>query len=114
MEGSAHDVVVVAGEDREARASLEVPKTEGLVVGGRQDPGILGGIGMELDGPDVIQMAQEGEEAAPQLVVPNLDLVVVAAGHDERLVQVKVDAADGPLVLLEAVDDGPDAVVPPA
>ena len=57
MEGGTHDVVVVAGEDREAGAVLEVPKTEGLIIGRRQDPGILSGIGMELDGSDVIQMA---------------------------------------------------------
>jgi len=60
--------VVVAGEDRETGAVLEVPKAEGLIVGRRQDPGILRGIGMELDGSDVIQMAQEGEEASSELL----------------------------------------------
>ena len=114
MEGGAHDVVVVAGEDAEAGPALEVPKPEGLVIGRGQGPGVLVGVRVELHRADVVQVAQEGEEAAAELVVPDLDLVVVASGHDEGLVQVEVDAADGPLVLLEAVHHGPNPVVPPA
>ena len=112
VEGSAHDVVIVSSEDRQTRTTLKVPKTESLIIRRREDPGVLGGIGVELDGADVIQVTQEGEETAAELVIPNLDLVVVTAGYDERFVQVEVDATDRTVVLLETVNDGTDAVVP--
>jgi len=47
------------------------------------------------------------------LIIPHFDLVVITAGHDERLVEVKVNATDRALVFLEAIDNGPNAVVPP-
>jgi len=46
------------------------------------------------------------------LVIPDLNLVIVTSGHEERLRGVKVDAPDGPVVLVEAVEEGAHAVVP--
>lgn len=69
---------------------------------------------MKLHGADIVQMAQQGEEAAAQFVVPHFDFVVVSARDDEGLMEVEVDAADGAIMLLEAVDDGADAIIPPA
>jgi hypothetical protein len=57
-------------------------------------------------------MSQQGKEAPSELVIPHLDLVVVAPGNQQRLCVVKVDASNGPVVLLETVNDRPDAVVP--
>ena len=67
---------------------------------------------MELDRADVVEVAEQREQAAAQLVRPDLDAVVVAARGKERLRGVEVDAADGAVVLVEAVDEGPHAVVP--
>jgi hypothetical protein len=67
---------------------------------------------MELDGPNVIEVSQKSEKAPAELVVPHLDLVVVAPRDQQRLGVVKVDASDGPIVLLEPVNDRPNAVVP--
>ena len=69
VELGAHDVVVVAGQDRDAVARLPVPDADGLVVGRRQDPGVLV---VEQGGADVVQVAQQGEDAPTLFVVPYL------------------------------------------
>ena len=70
MEHAAHDVVVVAGEDGDAVAALPVPDADGLVVGGREDPGVLV---VEHGGPDVVEVAHQVEQAPLLLVVPHLE-----------------------------------------
>lgn len=57
-------------------------------------------------------MPQQSEKAPMRLVIPHLNLVIIASGDEERLGLVEVDAADGAVVLLEAVDERPHAVVP--
>ena len=69
MEHAAHDVVVVPSEDRDAVAALPVPDADGLVVGGREDPGVLV---VEHRRPDVVQVAHQVEQATLLLVVPHL------------------------------------------
>jgi hypothetical protein len=67
---------------------------------------------MELHGANIVEVAVEREEAAVGLVVPHLDFVVITSGDEERLGGVEVDSADGPVVLVEAVEEGAHAVVP--
>ena len=86
---------------------------------------------VEEDGADIVQVAVQCEQASSGLVGPDLDLVVVAARDEPALVSVysstrpprprscsqwlrlvEVDAADRPVMLLEAVDQGAHAVVP--
>ena len=69
VELGAHDVVVVPGEDGDAGAGLPVPDADRLVVGGREDPGVLV---VEHRRADVVQMAQQVEQASLQLVIPDL------------------------------------------
>lgn len=110
MKGGAHDIMIVSRQDRETSATGIVPETERLIVRRGEQPGKLSG--MELYSANVIQMAEQRKEAAAQLVVPDLDLVVVSAGHQQWFGTVEVDAADGAVVLLKAVYDRSDAVVP--
>ena len=69
MELGTHDIVVVAGEDADARPGLPVPDSDGLIIGGRQDPGVLV---VEHRRTNVVQMTKQLEQAAFLLVVPNL------------------------------------------
>ena len=57
--------MVVTGEDGDALARLPVPDSDGLIVGGGEDPGMFV---VEVDGTDVVEMAVKGEETAPRLV----------------------------------------------
>ena len=72
VEHAAHDVVVVPGQHRDAVPALPVPDADRLVVGGREDPGVLV---VEHGGPDVVEVAHEVEEAPLLLVVPHLKRV---------------------------------------
>jgi len=74
MEQGTHDVVIVTGQNGDARARLPVPDADGLVVAGADNPWVLV---VELDGADVIKVSEESEEAPMELVVPHLDLVIV-------------------------------------
>ena len=65
-------IMIVTCQDRETSTSGKVPKTERLVVTGRQNPWELSCIWMELNRSNVIQMAEQSKEAASQLVVPDL------------------------------------------
>lgn len=67
---------------------------------------------MELDRADVVKVPMECEEAAMCLVVPHLNLVIVTSRDEERLGLVEVNAADGAVVLVEAVEERAHAVVP--
>ena len=69
MKLSTHDVVVVAGENADARPRLPVPDPNGLIVGGRENPGVFV---VEHRRPDVVQMAQQVEQASLLLIVPDL------------------------------------------
>ena len=69
MELSAHDIVIVAGQDGNAASTLPVPNSDGLIIRAGQHPRILM---MKHGGPDVIQMAQEVKEASLLLVIPHL------------------------------------------
>lgn len=109
MELGAHHVVVVSREDGDAVAGLPVPYPDGLIVGRREDPGILV---VEHGGSDVVEVSHQVEEAPLELVVPHLDLVVVAARDEERLLLVEVDPAHGPVVLVELLQEGAHPVVP--
>ncbi len=109
VESGAHHIVIVPGQHRDAGARLPVPDADGLVVGRVHDPWVLL---VEGDRADVVQVAEQREEAPPQLVVPHFDLVVVAARYEQRLRLVEVHAADGAIVLIEAVNQRAHAVVP--
>jgi len=67
---------------------------------------------VELHSANVIKVPMKCEEAALSLVVPDLNLIIITSGHEERLRGVEVDASDGPVVLVEAVEEGAHAVVP--
>jgi hypothetical protein len=67
---------------------------------------------MEKDGSDVVEMTVERKQATATLVRPNLDLVVVATRNEEWLRLVEVDAADGPIVLFESINQRSHSVVP--
>lgn len=67
---------------------------------------------VEKNRPNVVQVAIEGEEAAACGERPNLDLVVVSSGYEQRLGAVKVDAADGAVMLLKPIYQGAHAIVP--
>ena len=90
VELRAHDVVVVAGEDGDARALLPVPDADRLVVRRRHDPRVLH---VELHGADVVEVAEQRKQAAPQLVVPYFDFVVVTSSHKDGLRNMKVNSA---------------------
>ena len=99
----------LTGQHRDGGPRLPVPDPQGLVVARAQDPRARR---VKLHRPDVVEVAQQREQAAAQLVRPDLDAIVVAARGEERLGGVEVDAADGAVVLVEAVDEGSHAVVP--
>ena len=105
----ARQKILLTGEDRDGGPRLPVPDPQRLVVARAQDPG-AGPV--ELDGADVVEVAEEREQAAAELVRPDFDAVVVASGCEERLRGVKVDAADGAIVLVKAVDERAHAVIP--
>jgi hypothetical protein len=99
---------VKGGTNPHAAAVLPVPDSDGLVVGGTDDPWMLretsvvrreieratscmtwhvtcdaarAHLVMELHGANIVQVPDQREGAAPKLVVPNFDLVVVASAH---------------------------------
>jgi hypothetical protein len=112
MKGGTHDIVIVTGQDTQARSLVKVPETKGLIVTSRQDPRKLRRVGMKLDGANIIQMTQEGKETTAQFVIPYFDLVVITTGYNERICQVKVDATDGSIVLFKTINDGSDPIIP--
>lgn len=57
-------------------------------------------------------MSKQGKQTSVSFVIPHLDLVIISSGHEERLCDVEVDAPDGPVMLVEAVDECPHPVVP--
>lgn len=67
---------------------------------------------MELDSADVIKMPKKCKKTPMCFVIPDLDLVVITSGDEEGLGVMEVNPPDGTVVLLEAVDEGPHAVVP--
>lgn len=108
MELSAHDVVIVTGQDRNTSPALPIPYSDGLVIGSRKNPRVLV---VEEDRSDIVKMALQGglrktiddrndtscqiptpaehlwhrltyiqcEQTAPSFVIPNLDFVVVTS-----------------------------------
>ena len=112
MKGGAHDVVIVTRQHAQATAAGKVPQAQRLIVRRTQDPRKLCGVGMKLHRANVIQMSQQSKQAAAEFVVPHFDLVVVATRYEQRFGQMKIDAADGTVVLFEAINHCPDAVVP--
>lgn len=56
-------------QDADASPTLPVPYPDGLIVTGRNHPGVLL---MELHCTDVVQMAKQREEASSKLVIPHL------------------------------------------
>lgn len=67
---------------------------------------------MEEDGADIIQVSIQSEETSPGLMRPDLDLVVISAGDEQRLSLMKVYTSDRSIMLFEAVNEGPHAIVP--
>jgi len=100
MKLGAHGVVVVASHCAYQRAILPVPYSYCLVIGRRENPGMLV---VEKDGTDVVQVAVQSEQASSSLVRPYFDFVVIAARDKQRLSLVKVYASDRPIVLFESV-----------
>jgi hypothetical protein len=67
---------------------------------------------MELHSANVVKVPMKCEETAVCLIIPDLNLIIITSGDEERLGGVEVDAADRPVVLVEAVEEGAHAVVP--
>lgn len=67
---------------------------------------------MEEYSAHVIQVAIQCEKTPASLVVPDLNLVVVTSRHKQGLGRMKVDTADGAIVLFESVNESSHAVVP--
>lgn len=88
---------------------LPVPDSNGLIIGGGQNPRKLV---VEEDGSHVVEMAVECEEASPSLIRPDFDLVIVTTRYKERLCFVEVDAADRPIMLLKSIDQCAHPVIP--
>ena len=67
---------------------------------------------VEEDCANVIQMPVQCEETPASLVRPDLDLIIVSTRNKERLCLVEVDSPDGPIVLLESINQCPHSIVP--
>lgn len=67
---------------------------------------------VEENRPHVVQMPIERKQTSASLVAPNLDLVIISAGHEQRLRLVEINATNGTIVFLKAVDQRAHAVVP--
>lgn len=80
MELRAHHVVVVSGQDTDARSRLPVPDADGLIIRRTQHPGILV---VEHGGANVVQVTEQGEDAALLLVVPDLKRISLAGVRRE-------------------------------
>ena len=61
---------------------------------------------------DVVQVAQQREETAALLVIPYFYFVVVTTGDEHGLRAVKMNAADGTIVLVKFLDQRAHAVIP--
>lgn len=109
MKLCAHHVVIVSSYYANARTALPVPDPDGLVVGSTENPRILV---MEHSGSDVVQVTEQGEDAPSLLVVPHFDFVIIAAGNEQRLLIVKTYTPNGPVVLVELVEQGAHTIVP--
>lgn len=90
MEGSAHDVVLVASQDGDYVAILPVPDPDCLVIRCREDPGQ---VVVELNSPNVIKMPSQHEKTLLHLVVPHSHFVIVSSTHEQRLGLVESDAS---------------------
>lgn len=117
MELRAHHIVVVSGQDADARSRLPVPDADGLIIGCTQHPGILV---VKHGRANVVQVTEQREDAALLLVVPdlkrmyhqlkfeeknfpsnaNLNFEVVTTGYEERLLIVKRNSSNGAIVLV--------------
>ena len=131
MKLSAHSVVVVPRHGAEQRAVLPVPYPNRLIIRGADNPRELM---VEEDGPNVIQVPVQCEQTPPRLVRPHLDLVVITTRYEQGLPRckqalslssplfcstaiphlcfVKVDTADGSIVLFEPINQRSHAVIP--
>lgn len=67
---------------------------------------------VEENSPHVVQMPIERKQASASLVAPDLDLVIISSGHEKRLRLVEINATDGAIVFLKAVNQHAHAVVP--
>lgn len=67
---------------------------------------------MEEHRSHVVQMTIEREQTPPSLVAPDLDLVVITAGHEEGLGRVEINASNGAVMFLKAINEGAHTVVP--
>ena len=67
---------------------------------------------VEEDCTDIVQMAIEGEEASSTLVRPDFDLVIITTRNEQRLGLVEVNASNGTVMLLKAVNQGSHPVIP--
>jgi hypothetical protein len=57
-------------------------------------------------------MTEQCKETTAEFIIPNFDFVIVTSGNDEGFHEMKVDAADGTVVLFKSVDDCSHAVIP--
>lgn len=92
MELRAHDIVVVARQDRNAVPALPVPNANRLVIRSTDNPGQLL---VEKHSPDVVQVAIQRKQTSALLPVPEFDFVVVAARNKHGLGIVEADATHG-------------------
>lgn len=109
VELGTHYIVIVPGQNTDARSRLPIPNPDRLIIGRTQDPRILM---MEHRRADVIQMPQQREDAPPLLVVPHLDLEVVSAGNEKWLLAVECNSPNRSVMFIELFDQRTDAIVP--
>lgn len=64
------------------------------------------------DGSDIVEVTVQGEETPSCLIRPDLDLVVVTTRDEKRLGGMEIYSSYRPVMLLEAIDQCPHAIVP--
>ena len=67
---------------------------------------------MEENRSDIVQMPGKREETPFCVVIPDLDPIIISTRNKEGLCLVKVDSSDGPIMLLESVNQCAHTVVP--
>lgn len=67
---------------------------------------------MKINRPDIVEVSDQGKDASPEFVVPDFDLVIITARNEKRLRAMEINAANRPLMLVEAIDEGAHAIVP--
>lgn len=101
--------MIMTSEDRDALTRLPIPDSDGLIVGGRENPRMLA---MKRDRSNVIQMTMQGEQTSPLFVVPDLDLIIISTRDEKRLARVESNTTDGSIMFVEPFDESTHLKIP--